>query len=52
MYLAQVTRYGILYAVNQLARVMSKPAKSRIPEVVKHLLRYFARPAEFSITYT
>ena len=27
MYLGQVTRYEILYAVNQLARAMSKPSK-------------------------
>ena len=30
MYLAQVTRYDILYAVNQLARAMSKPAKAHM----------------------
>ena len=51
MYLAQVLRYGILYAVNQLARVMSKPAKVHM-EAAKHLLCYYTGSTEFSITYT
>ena len=39
MYLGQVTRYDILYAVNQPARAMSKPSKAHMTEA-KHLLRY------------
>ena len=35
MYLAQRTRYNILYAVNQLARAMSKPVKAHMG-AVKH----------------
>ena len=50
MYLAQLTRYDILYAVNQLARAMSKPAKAHMG-AVKHLLRYLAGSTDFSITY-
>ena len=38
MYLGQVTRYDIGYAVNQLARAMSKPSKARMA-AAKHLLR-------------
>ena len=38
MYLAQVSRYDILYAVIQLARGMSKPSKAHVG-VAKHLLR-------------
>ena len=50
MYLAQLTRYDILYAANQLARVMSKPAKAHMG-AAKHLLRYLAGSTDFSITY-
>ena len=50
MFLAQVTRYDILYAVNQLARAMSKPAKADM-ETAKHLLRYLAGSTDFSIIY-
>ena len=50
MYLVYVTRYDILYAVNQLARAMSKPAKAHIG-VAKHVLRYLARYTDFSITH-
>ena len=50
IYLAQATRYDILYTVNQLARAMSKPAKAHIG-AAKHLLRYLAGPTDFSITY-
>ena len=50
MYLAQATRYDILYAVNQLARAMSKPAKAHM-ETAKHLLRYLAGSADLSIIY-
>ena len=41
MYLGQVTLYGILYAVNQLARAMYKPSKAHMA-AAKHLLRYLA----------
>ena len=50
MYLAQLTRYDILYADTQLARAMSKPAKAHMG-AVKHLLRYLAGSKDFSITY-
>ena len=50
MYLAQVIRYDILYAVNQLARAISKPAKAHMG-AAKHLLRYLAGSTDFSITY-
>ena len=50
MYLAQVSRYDILYAVNQLARGMSKPSKAHMG-AAKHLLRYLAGSTDFSITY-
>ena len=49
-YLAQVTRYDIIYAVNQLAGVMSKPAKAHMG-AAKHLIRYLAGSTDFSITY-
>ncbi|CAM9739192.1 unnamed protein product [Ascophyllum nodosum] len=50
MYLTQVCRYSILYTVNQLARAMFKPSKAHMG-LAKHLLRYLAGSAEFSITY-
>ena len=50
MYLTHVIRYGILYAVNQLARAMSKPAKTHTG-VTKYLLRYLIGSIDFSITY-
>ena len=50
MYLGQVTRYDILYAVNQLARAMSKPSKAHMA-AAKHLLRYLAGTVDFAITY-
>ena len=50
MYLAQVTRYGILYLVNQLARAMSKPEKAYMG-VAKHLFCRLAKSTDFSITY-
>ena len=50
MYLAQVSRYDILYAVNQLARVMSEPSKANMG-AAKHVLRYLAGSVNFSITY-
>ena len=40
----------ILYAVNQLARAISKPSKAHIA-AAKHLLRYLAGTIDFAITY-
>ena len=50
MYLAQISRYDILYAVNQLARAMSKPSKAHMG-AAKHVLRYLAGSVNFPITY-
>ena len=50
MYLAQVTRYDIMYAVNQLSRAMSRPSKAHAA-AAKHLLRYLAGTTDFFITY-
>ena len=50
LYLGQVTRYEVLYAVNQLARAMSKPPKAHMA-AAKHLLRCLAGTVDFSITY-
>ena len=50
IYLAQVTRYDVLYTVNQLARAMSKLAKAHMG-AAKHLLCYLAGSTDFSITY-
>ena len=50
MCLGQVTRYDIGYAVNQLARAMSKPSKE-LMAASKHLLRNLARTTNFAITY-
>ena len=50
MYLAQVSRYGILYAVNQLAGTMSEPPKAHMG-AAKHVLRYLAGSVNFPITY-
>ena len=50
MYLAQISRYDIVYAVNQLARTISKPSKAQM-EAAKHLLRYMAVSVNFPITY-
>ena len=41
IYLGQVTRYDILYDVNQLARAMAKPSKTHMA-AAKHLHRYLA----------
>ena len=49
MFLGQATRYDILYAVNQLARAMSKPSKAHM--AAKHLLRYLTGTVDFPITY-
>ena len=51
IYLAEVTRYDILYAVNQLAGAMSKPAKANIG-AAKRLFCYLAVSTDFSITNT
>lgn len=50
MYLEQVTRYYIPYAVSQLARAMSKPFTAHMTEA-KHLLRYLAGTTGFAINY-
>ena len=50
MYLAQVSRYDILDAVNQLARAMSKPSKAHMG-AAKHVLWYLAGSVNFPITY-
>ena len=50
MHLGQVTRYDILYAVNQLARAMSKPSKAHMA-TAKYLLRYLVGKVDFAITY-
>ena len=50
IYLAHVTRYDILYAINQLARSIPKPVKAHIG-VAKRLLRYLTRFADFFFTY-
>ena len=49
MCLAQITRYDILCAVNQLAEAMSKPAKAHMGAAI-HLLCYLAESTDFSIT--
>ena len=41
MYLAQITRYDIMYSTCQLARAMSRPSKVHMG-AAKHLLRYLA----------
>ena len=46
MYLAQLTRYDILYAANQLARAMPQPAKAHMG-ASKHLVRYL----DYSVPY-
>ena len=50
MYFTQVNRYDILYALNQLARAMSKPAKAHMG-AAKHLLHYLAGSTDLFITY-
>ena len=50
MYLAQVSRYDILFAVNQLAKAMSKPSKAHM-RAAKHVLRYLAGSVNFPIIY-
>ena len=50
MYFAQAIRYGILYAVNQLARAMPMPAKTQMRAEV-NLLRYLVGSTDFFIAY-
>ena len=50
MYLAQITRYDIMYSISRLARAMSTPAKIHMG-AAKHLLRYYSGTKDFSITY-
>ena len=50
MYLGQVTRYDIGYAVNQLARAMYNPSKAHMA-AAKNLLKYLAGTTNFAITY-
>ena len=50
MYLAQVSLYDVLYAVNQLAPGMSKPSNARMGDA-KHLLHYLAGPTDLFITF-
>ena len=48
MYLAQITRYDVMYAVCQIARAVSKPSKAHMG-AAKQLLRYLAGTTDFSI---
>ena len=50
MCLAQVIHYDLLYAVNQLARAMSKPVKPHMG-AAKHLLRYLAGSKKIPTTF-
>ena len=50
MYLTQIFRYDILYAVNQFVRAMSKPSRAHM-RAAKHLLRYLAESTDLSIIY-
>ena len=50
MYLAQITRYDVMYAVCKLARVISKPSKAHMG-AAKKLLRCLAGTTDFSIVY-
>lgn len=50
MYLAQITRYDVMYSTCQLARAMSKPSKVHMG-AAKHLLRYLAGSTDFTIVY-
>ena len=49
-FLSQCTRYDITYAVNQLARAMSKPSKPHMA-AAKYLLRYVKGDMGLAITY-
>ena len=48
MYLIQLTRYDIMYTVNQILRAKSNPFKAHM--AAKHLIRYLAGTTYFSIT--
>ena len=50
MYLAQITRYDIMYSTCQLARGMSRPSKVHMG-ASKHLLRYLAGNTDFTLVY-
>lgn len=50
MYLAQITRYDIMYSVSQLTRAMSNPGKVHMG-AAKHVLRYLSGTTDFSIVY-
>ena len=50
MFLSQYTRYDITYAVNQMARAMSKPSKLPMT-AAKHLLRYLKGNMPLALTY-
>ena len=50
MYVFQVLRYDIMYAVGQLARPMAKPSKIHMV-AAKHTLHYLAGTTDFNITY-
>ena len=50
MYLAQITRYDVMYAVCQLSHAMSKPSKAHMG-AAKQLLRYLAGTIDVSIVY-
>ena len=50
VYLVRVSRYDVLYAVNQLASAMSKPSEAHMG-AAKHVLRYLAGSVSFPITY-
>ena len=50
MYVSQVLRYDIMYAVGQLARPMAKSSKLHLV-TAKHTLHYLAGTTDFSITY-
>ena len=50
MYVSQVLRYDIMYAIGQLARPMVKLSKVHMV-AAKHTLRYLAGITDFSITY-
>ena len=50
MYLAQIPRYDIVYAANQLARAMFKLAKAHM-RAAMHLLHYLVGSTDFSIIY-
>ena len=50
IYVSQVLRYDIMYAVGQLARPMAKPGKVHMV-AAKRTLRYLTGTTDFSITY-